>query len=1068
MSKRRNKPKGSEYSSRWLEVLDSVTNILIIPVLVLSVICSIVMINAKRSNSVTNLFGYSLVTILSESMVDSGFEVDDTVMVKQEDTTEIKVGDVIAYYKYLETNGDVKQLAKRAEAKEEIEVTEASYFNGNTPNYSKFSSWRLYFNKVFANLTYTATEASERAVRANSTIIFHQVVDIVEYQNSLWFRTWGTSNVDGNGNPQYDSYWIKEDYVIGVYTNTSSVVRSFLGFASTNTGIIWMVEVPSGIQLILSTLELIEIIDMMSRIKHDQIARGTYVDRSIYRRMLRERKKLLASGTIDVDTYKRFYAPYENYDIKNQDRDVLKTSININGPPGGDDDWIAYGQALGQGQLYGDVSYGRNGPPWNNKNGTPSGNYGSPYATYNTNGREGPPPWSDTGGRNGPPWSDSGGRNGPPWNDTGGRNGPPWSDSGGRNGPPWSDSGGGGENGRNGPPDGRDGPPLWRDSGGGGGDGRGGPVWNNKDGPPLGRNGTPPWSNSGGGGDGRRGSPWSIKDGPPKGKEGPPVWDDSGDNSITKTNRPTKNKDGTPPKTKERPPKRRVTIGRIGPKTDDTGGAVKNILPTPKVDDGRNVPDINDSGGGGVRNRIANRLPVKKRKPDKGKVEQRPDIVDGSGGVGDKKQNNKPWKYTSVVNPVDTSPWNRDVSQNRFTSPPVDTGGGGFARNTADRSLTLYERRMKGIIPQGGAKNEIELEDEASRFRKVIYSIKSRILKAAKKGITYNRGTNETVLSFAAIKELTNMYEWTNFYILSNVKITNKGRVVSPSSENHIYLIDKRTKKQYSMNTLGVIENVSCGLIKTDQGLYKVIIKPDGVNYEKLQIDPEYKVVNALQDIFGNIFIGITNGPKEEVVTHTSDGKRVSLWNRNALLALGDNKRLYFITMDGSFDLDHGRITDLKVVSKDGELVAVKPTKLLPKTVHFISSYGKYRFVYYNGSYLCLDDGYKFFDLNTKETYELPKQAWQLSESELAIKLSDGHLYKVKTMDLISLIAQGADINSIQNKTLLLENAGEPVIKGNKLEYTATDSDKRFVISLNEEYLAKAHLNLTRVSARST
>ena len=144
MSKRRNKPKDSEYSSRWLEILDSVTNILIIPVLVLSVICSIVMINAKRSNSVPNLFGYSLVTILSESMVDSGFEVDDTVMVKQEDTTEIKVGDVIAYYKYLETIGDVKQLAKRAEAKEFIKMLPHKYYEEDNLQAFLLESTQIY------------------------------------------------------------------------------------------------------------------------------------------------------------------------------------------------------------------------------------------------------------------------------------------------------------------------------------------------------------------------------------------------------------------------------------------------------------------------------------------------------------------------------------------------------------------------------------------------------------------------------------------------------------------------------------------------------------------------------------------------------------------------------------------------------------------------------------------------------------------------------------------------------------------------------------------------------------
>ncbi len=98
MSKPRSKKnRESEYSTKWLEILDTVTNIIIIPILVLSVICSIVMINSKRSNNVPNLFGYSLVTILSGSMTNSGFNEDDTVIVKSIDTKEIEVGDVFKY-----------------------------------------------------------------------------------------------------------------------------------------------------------------------------------------------------------------------------------------------------------------------------------------------------------------------------------------------------------------------------------------------------------------------------------------------------------------------------------------------------------------------------------------------------------------------------------------------------------------------------------------------------------------------------------------------------------------------------------------------------------------------------------------------------------------------------------------------------------------------------------------------------------------------------------------------------------------------------------------------------------
>ena len=88
----------------------------------------------------------------------------------------------------------------------------------------------------------------------------------------------------------------------------------------------------------------------------------------------------------------------------------------------------------------------------------------------------------------------------------------------------------------------------------------------------------------------------------------------------------------------------------------------------------------------------------------------------------------------------------------------------------------------------------------------------------------------------------------------------------------------------------------------------------------------------------------------------------------------------------------------------------------------------------------------------------MPKNAWQLSDEHVAITLSDGNLYKIRTLDIISAIAQGADINLIQNKLLLFENAGEAQLKGNSLEYTATNSEKRFVIPLTEEYLARAHL----------
>ena len=826
MSKKGKDKSGSDYSSKWLEILDSVTNIIIIPILVLSVICSIVMINAKRNNSVPNLFGYSLVTVLSESMTNSGFEVNDTVLVKSINADDIEVGDIIAYYRYIETNKDIKAAALQAQASEEqrkqTEITEASYLDDGSdyPTYSKVSSWKLFLNKIFSNLTYTASEASERAIRANSTIVFHQVVEKLEYQNNTWFKTWGTSSIDELGNPKVDGYWIKSDYVIGVYTNTSSVIRGFLGFASTNTGIIWMVEVPSGVQLILSTLELIEIIDMMSRLKHDQIKTGTYMDKDEYKKILRQHRKLVATGNVDIDAYRRFGPTYENYAVKYSDRNKLKNSISINGPP----DSLDISDTGG-------MSYG---------------NKGAPYS--------GEPPWNN---KDGPP----NGKDGPPWNN-------------------------------------KDGPP-----------------WNNKDGPPNGKDG-PPYSN--------RDGTQSGRDGPPNEKDGPPY----------------SNRDGT-------------QSGRDGPPNDKDG----------------------------------------------------PPNVHGS--------------------------------------PP--------ARSQIEKQLLAG--RPKWVV------NEKESEDEIRNLEK-LKSVLLKISAKYSKRFDIKLGINEIILTEREVSSLEDMYAWIDFCFVSKARISKKGFIVEPSSYNEIFIIDNKTKKQYATTALGTIYSVQCGLIVSEKGLYKVIFRPEGVIYERIDINPEYKVVSAKQDIFGNIRIGVVNGPQEEEVSYTSDGKRVSISVSNALLALGDDKRLYFVTMDNSFDLSKGKITDLKVISRDGSLVAVKP-KLFSKVIFFEDGYSKYGYSWYNGTYLCLDNGYKYFNIATKETYTLPENIWQLSDEELAVKSNDGNLYKIRVPDYLDAMARGSTVDSIQNKLLLFENVMNVSIKGDNLEFTATNSDKRFVTPLSEKFLARAKIRLS-------
>ena len=315
------------------------------------------------------------------------------------------------------------------------------------------------------------------------------------------------------------------------------------------------------------------------------------------------------------------------------------------------------------------------------------------------------------------------------------------------------------------------------------------------------------------------------------------------------------------------------------------------------------------------------------------------------------------------------------------------------------------------------------------------------------------------MLTSSEVNELEDMYNWVGFCFVSKARISRKGHVVEPSRKNRIFLIDKKTMKQYSLEPLGTVYSVSCGLITSEKGLFKAIMRPEGVVFERIDIDSKYTVVKTMQDTFGNVYIGITNGPDEEEVRFTQDGKRVSLWNRNALLALGNDNRLYFVTMDDSFNIDKGKITDLKVLNKEGSMVAVMPTENA-KLVRFKDSYDRYGFVYYDGNYLCLENGYKFFNVKTKETYTLPINCWQLSEDQLAIALNDGNLYKIRVPDILDAFASGAGVNSISNKQLLLNSVAKAQIRGDSLEFTSTDGVNRFVAPLTEEFLARAREKL--------
>ncbi len=746
-------------SSAWLRFLDTATNIIIIPILVLSVVCSLIMINAKKQNNVPNIFGYSLVTVLSESMEKSGFEVDDTVVVKKVDTSDIAIGDVIAYYKFVDTDvssavleqqykqnmlaesiiseKEITGTALSEATAEEKRIAEAYYNSSIAPSYSRVDSWKLELTKLFSKFAFTPSEAYARAIKVNSPIIFHQVVQIVDYNGSRWFRTWGTTNVNkATGVPDYDSYWINEDYVVGKYVNTGKAVRSFLAFSSTNMGIVWMVEVPSGLHLILSTLELIEIIDIMNKMKQEQIKNGTYINRKEYKRMLREKRKLMKSENIDQSTIKRREAPYDNFAVTKQTAREANLNATTNGPP----DEVPADEIA-----------------WRNGKGQSSDSQLGAYKHGASN---------------------------------------------------------------------RDGPPV-RDKGGGD--------------------------------------------------------EDYGKKMI-------------------------VTLNQ--------GERVKNERETAEQ-----IKKLND-----IKAALA----------------------------------------------LATE------------SPPAE-----------------HQELKKG----------------------------------------------EVKLTADEIKKLKDRYEWIDMTFVSDAEITNKGLLPSPSKKNKIYLIDNKTNREYSVNELGIVHSVGSGLVHTNTGVYVASIGEDGVDFEKIEIDPSYDLISAKQDAFGNIYIGIVGGPTEEQIVTTKSGKRISFWNRNALLALGDDRRLYFLAMDGNYDLAKGKVKSLNVLNNKGKLVGIKLDK--KRKVVFEDSFKKYGFVSLIGNKLFLEGGNRLYDLEQNLYVTVPQDVYLLDDNCFVQLSKNKTLQKIDANAFVKALAEGKTFDEAEPKETIATEVSNFDVKDNTLlMYKSKESGKKVVITL--------------------
>ena len=203
----------SKKKEKWTpkRILNLVLDIVLFPILIFATCFSLSLIITKITKGVPMVFGYAMITVVSGSMRDAGFEVGDKAFIKQTEANELAVGDYIAFFDYVDP----------------AHPRPSTIANGEKP---------------------TSNPRKNR-------IVFHEIIKIeTDANGDLWFRTKGTNNASADYNVIY------QDYVIGKHVDDGKGIVKFFKFVNSTTGIVLLVVVPCTIILFRDCYELMTMV----------------------------------------------------------------------------------------------------------------------------------------------------------------------------------------------------------------------------------------------------------------------------------------------------------------------------------------------------------------------------------------------------------------------------------------------------------------------------------------------------------------------------------------------------------------------------------------------------------------------------------------------------------------------------------------------------------------------------------------------------------------------------------------------------------------------------------------
>lgn len=254
-------------------------DILFYPIIFIALFCCLFLYIDKSENKIPSVFGVSIVKISSGSMKEGGFNVGDVVFLKNNSTKDLRAGDIIAFYYYMDTSdycyidtsgqNDFENLILVQEYNRMEEI--ASDYKDNLPEPAKEKT----SNRA------TVEEVSSKNVK----IYFHRIVKIfVTDDGTLFFQTQGD-----NYNSSPDRYLICEDYVVGQYSYTPVWIRSVFSFITTTTGVFSLIFLPLSVLVLFMMFSIIE-----------QIS-NIYTERKVLKRELQFNSKEALDANIGTE-----------------------------------------------------------------------------------------------------------------------------------------------------------------------------------------------------------------------------------------------------------------------------------------------------------------------------------------------------------------------------------------------------------------------------------------------------------------------------------------------------------------------------------------------------------------------------------------------------------------------------------------------------------------------------------------------------------------------------------------------------------------------------------------------